>query len=93
MSKPSVQVEIMGQKFMLSGDQNESYIREVARYVDGKAREVLECNPPFAKLSVAILTALNIADEYQRLKEKHETLSRRLDHLSKRVSVTLTEEG
>jgi cell division protein ZapA len=93
MNKPSVEVEIMGQKFVLSGDTDETYLRSVARYVDDRAREVLENNPPFAKASVAILTALNIADEYHRLKEKYETLSRRLEHLSHRVSVTLTEEG
>jgi len=39
------------------------------------------------------LAALNIADEYQRLQESYEAIMQRLNHLSKRLSTTLTEEG
>jgi cell division protein ZapA (FtsZ GTPase activity inhibitor) len=39
------------------------------------------------------LAALNIADEYHRLKDMHETILSRLNQLSKKLSTTLTEEG
>jgi cell division protein ZapA len=91
--KKAVDVEIMGQKFTVSSDAEESYVRRVAGYVDGKMEEVLKTTRPSAKFNVAMLAALNIADEYHRLKERYETVLDRLDHLSRRLSTTLTEEG
>jgi cell division protein ZapA (FtsZ GTPase activity inhibitor) len=41
---------------------------------------------------VAMLAALNIADEYYRLKDAHETVLNRLDQLSKKVSTTLSHD-
>ena len=91
--KRAVDVEIMGEKFTVRSDAEESYVRKVAVYVDGKMQEVMKTTRPVGKSSVAMLAALNIADEYQRLKENHEAIMQRLNHLSKRLSTTLTEEG
>lgn len=91
--KKAVDVEIMGQKFTVSSDAEESYVLEVAGYVDGKIQEVLKTARPVAKSNVAMLAALNIADEYHRLKESYEAVLLRLSHLSKRLSTTLTEGG
>lgn len=91
--KRAVDVEIMGEKFTVRSDAEESYVRRVAGYVDGKMQEVMKTTRPVGKSSVAMLAALNIADEYQRLKDSHEAMIQRLNHLSKRLSTTLTEEG
>ncbi len=91
--KKSLDVEILGQKFTVSSDAEENYILKVAGYVDGKMQEVLKTARPVNKPNVAMLAALNIADEYHRLKDKHEAVLDRLNHLSKKLSTTLTEEG
>jgi len=91
--KRAVDVEIMGEKFTVRSDADESYVRKVAGYVDGKMQEVMKTTRPVAKSSVAMLAALNIADEYQRLKDNYDAILQRLNHLSKRLSTTLTEEG
>ena len=91
--KRVVDVEIMGQKFSLKSDADENYIRVVADYVDEKVQELLKTARPSAQFNVAIMAALNIADEYHQLKEKHETVLNRLNHLTRRLSITLTEEG
>lgn len=91
--KRAVDVEIMGEKFTVRSDAEESHVRKVAGYVDGKMQEVMKTTKPIGKSSVAMLAALNIADEYQRLKDSHEAMIQRLNHLSKRLSTTLTEEG
>lgn len=91
--KKTVDVEIMGQMFTVSSDAEEGYVRRVAEYVDGKIQEVLKTGRPVAKSSVAMLAALNIADEYYRLKESYDAMASRLSRLSKRLSTTLTEEG
>ena len=91
--KKTVDVEIMGERFTVRSDGDENYVRKVAGYVDGKMQEVMKTTRPVAKSSVAMLAALNIADEYQRLKDNYEAIMQRLNHLSKKISTALTEEG
>ncbi len=91
--KKSLDVEILGQKLTISSDAEESYMLRVAGYVDGKLQELMQNSKPVAKTNLAMLAALNIADEYHRLKDMHEAILNRLDQLSKRLSTTLTEEG
>jgi cell division protein ZapA (FtsZ GTPase activity inhibitor) len=40
-----------------------------------------------------MLAALNIADEYQRLKDHHHAISQRVNVLLKKLTTNLTEEG
>jgi cell division protein ZapA len=91
--KKSLDVEILGQKFTISSDAEEGYMLKIAGYVDGKMQELMQNTKPVAKTNVAMLAALNIADEYHRLKDTHEAILDRLDQLSKKLSTTLTEEG
>ena len=91
--KRSMNVEILGQSFTISSDAEEGYILRVADYVNDKMQELSRASKPAAKSNVAMLTALNIADEYYRLKEAHETMLKRINQLSKQLSVKLSEEG
>jgi len=91
--KKALDVEILGQKFTISSDAEEGYMLKVAGYVDGKMQELMQASRPVAKTNVAMLAALNIADEFHRLKDSHEAILSRLDQLSKKISTTLTEEG
>jgi cell division protein ZapA len=91
--KKALDVEILGQKFTISSDAEEGYMLKVATYVDGKMQELMQASKPVAKTNVAMLAALNIADEFHRLKDSHEAVLNRLDQLSKKISTTLTEEG
>ena len=92
MKKP-VEVEIMGQVVTLRSEEEESYVRRVAGYVDEKMQEVVKTTRPIAKFNVAVMAALSIADEYHRLQDRYDTTINRLDLLSKRLSITLTEQG
>ena len=91
--KKALEVEILGQKLTISSDAEEGHMRRVAGYVDGKMQELMRASKSLAKSNVATLAALNIADEYHRLKDSHEAILSRLDQLSKKLSTTLTEEG
>ncbi len=91
--KKALEVEILGQKFTISSDAEEGYMLEVAGYVDGKMQELMRSPKPVAKSNMAMLAALNIADEYYRLRDTHEAILTRLDQLSKKLSMTLSEEG
>lgn len=91
--KRALDVEILGQKFTISSDAEESYMLKVAGYVDEKMQEFLRSSKPVAKSNVAMLAALNIADEYHRLKDAHEAILSKINQLSTKLSMTLTEEG
>src|SRR5260221_2261344 len=63
------QVEIYGQTYSVRAEGESSYVRELARYVDGKMREVAERAATVDSAKIAILAALNITDDlYQREK-------------------------
>jgi cell division protein ZapA len=91
--KKALDVEILGQKFTIASDAEEGYMIKVAGYVDGKMQELMRSPKSVAKTNVAMLAALNIADEYHRLKDAHEAVLNRLEQLSKKLSITLTEDG
>lgn len=89
----ALDVEILGQKLTISSDAEESYMLKVAGFVDEKMQELSRSSKPINKSNIAVLAALNIADEYHRLRETHEAILLRLNQLSKRLSTTLAEEG
>jgi len=91
--KKALDVEILGQKFTISSDADEDYMLKVAGYVDAKMQELMQASKPAAKTNVAMLAALNIADEYHRLKDSHDAMLVRIEQLAKKVSTTLADEA
>src|SRR5579864_5511565 len=63
----SVRVEIFDQAYNLRGSDPE-YILKLAEYVDRKMRAVAEQTATVDSVRLAVLAALNIADEYHLLK-------------------------
>lgn len=70
----SIRVEIYDQSYNLRGSDPE-YIENLAEYVDSKMRAVAQQTATIDSLRLAVLAALNIADEYQVLKRKYELLA------------------
>ncbi len=61
--RPPVQVQILGQPFAIRGEADQRYVLEVAAYVDRKMREITGRTSVESVTKVAVLAALNIADE------------------------------
>lgn len=61
-----VQVEIFGQTYKLRADEDSEYVQNLAAYVDGRMREVARQTSAVDSMKVAVLTALNIADDHHR---------------------------
>ena len=68
----SVRVEIFDQAYNLRGSDPQ-YILKLAEYVDSKMRAVAEATNTIDTVRLAVLAALNIADEYHLLKKKQES--------------------
>ena len=71
---PPVRVEIYDQVYNLRGMDAE-YILKLAEFVDGKMRSVAEQTSTIDSLRLAVLAALNIADEYHLLKKKYDSVA------------------
>jgi cell division protein ZapA len=89
--KKALDVEILGQKFTISSEADEGYMLRVAGYVDEKMQELQRSPKPVTHSNIAMLAALNIADEYHRLKDTHEAILNKLNQLSKKLSTTLAD--
>lgn len=90
----SVRVEIFDQSYNLRGSDGE-YIQSLAAYVDARMRQIAEQTATIDSLRLAVLAALNIADELHVLKRKHETVTsdmkQRTTHLSGALDEVLRE--
>ncbi len=63
-------VTICGRTYYLRGEGDASYLAELAGLVDSKMRGVAEATGTADSLKVAILAALNIADDYFRARRE-----------------------
>ena len=87
-----VPVDIRGQRYPIRSGLDPEYVARLAAYVDEKMRAVADSTPTGDSLRLAILAALNIADELFRcrdttrardgqLAERAEELERLLDRV------------
>lgn len=64
-----VPVEIGGQRYPIRSALEPDYVARLASYVDEKMRAAAESTPTGDSLRLAVLAALNIADELFRCRE------------------------
>ena len=70
MDEPQVvSVDIRGMRYPIRSTLDASYVAGLATYVDEKMRAASESTPSGDVLRLAVLAALNIADELFRCKE------------------------
>jgi len=72
-------VVIYDQEYFVRGDLDEEYIQKLAKYLDVKMRAIAGRTRTVDSLRVAVLAALNIADEYHQVKAKYEETTKRVD--------------
>jgi cell division protein ZapA len=87
-----VKVDIYDQSYNVNARDDEDHVRELAAYVDRKMHEVAEATRIVDSLKVAVLAALNIADEFFSLRSRQREIE---GPLRKRVEkcVALVEKA
>ncbi len=75
--KNVITVNIAGSEFRLVGGENEDYARRCASHVDTKINEVLKSGG-VSLIEAAILSAVNVTDEYYKALETAENLRTQL---------------
>ena len=65
--KKRFEVRILGQELSVISDSGDEHVASVIRFVSGKVEEAGKAAGSRNALNIAILAALNIADEYLRM--------------------------
>ncbi len=84
-----VNVEIMGQNLVVASDADDRWVKAVAEAVDEKIKTIRASSRAVNSIDVAILAALNFADELERLKREHREMLEHIQALSKRLSASI----
>ncbi|WP_425805727.1 cell division protein ZapA [Desulfitobacterium sp. Sab5] len=69
-----VTVEIFGETHVIKGAEDPEYIQKIAHEVDKKMRLTAQRFPRLAAHQIAILVALNLEDDLEKLRKEQETL-------------------
>ena len=92
-----VNVDIHGQRYPIRTTLDQSYVQDLAAFVDRKMSMAVEASPSSDMLGLAVLTALNIADELFRTRDLRlddaDTVSARASALEHIVDQALTLAG
>lgn len=76
--KNRITVDIHSVKYVIVGTESTNHISQVASIVDDKMREIHSKNPSLGTNKLAVLTAINVVDDYLKLKARVEQLENEL---------------
>lgn len=77
---------------MIKGRASIDHLRLVAMLVDHKMKEIGEVNSRLDLNRVAVLAAVNIADEYLKLRQEYEELLRILEQANGAAQTAVEQE-
>jgi cell division protein ZapA len=82
----SIEVHILGQSYAIKTDEDEAYIKSLARYVDEKLKEIYSVAPNISQAKATVMAAFGIADELFKIRMKQEDLDRMIEEKTKILS-------
>lgn len=86
-----VNVEIMGQQLIVTSDGGDEWARTLAAAVDEKIKAIRASSQTVNSTNLAILAALNFAEELERLRRDHAELLNHLQCLNRRLSEVIDD--
>jgi cell division protein ZapA (FtsZ GTPase activity inhibitor) len=91
--KREIELEVAGQRLHVRTDEDETYMRGLATYVDEQMRDIGRGQRGVASMTVALLAALRIADELQKSRRVQERMDAALEALADAVEASLDGTG
>ena len=93
MEKTKTVVSIGGKEYTICGAESAEYIHRVALKVNSKLQEIKNQNPDLNNIQLAMLTSINIADDYMKAYDELEAAKKELDRLKRTSNVTSPKFG
>jgi len=90
--KNSYNIRILGQEISVLSDSEDEQVAEVVQFLNKKMEEILRSGNGLKNLNVAILAALNISEEFLKLKGINRELCYQLESRSEKL-IQLIEEA
>ena len=90
--KNSHKITILGQELSVLSDSEDEQVANVVQFVNEKMEEVLHSGNGLKTLNVAILAALNISEEFLKLKGVNRDLCDQLESRSEKL-IQLIEDA
>ena len=90
--KRSVAVTIAGQRYTIKSDADEAYVHSLAELVDEKMREIQRAAKTAPPQAIAVLTALQLADELVRERRGRAELRSRVRAETRAIRQVLDRE-
>lgn len=72
--KNKITVEVYGESYALKGNIEDERVKMIASIVDQKMRGIAKTNSRLSPTKVAVLAALNLAEDYLRLENDYNQL-------------------
>ncbi len=82
----SIEVQILGQSYAIKSDEDEAYVKSLARYVDQKLKEIYSVAPNISQTKASVMAAFGIADELFKLRMEQEDLDRMIEEKTRILS-------
>ena len=86
-----VQIEIAGRTLSIRSDEGAEYIQDLASYVDGRIRELMKGNQTLSVERVALLIAIQLADELFREKDLNAQFRERIESRARSLAIALQD--
>ncbi len=90
--KKQIEVEIYGQSYTISGEADEQYVNKLARYVDGKMREIAKSGKNLPTTKLALLAAVNITHELFQIRQDKQSKESLIEKKTKDMIENIEEQ-
>jgi len=82
----SVEIQILGQGYTIRTDEDEEYIKSLAKYIDEKLKEIYNAAPNISQARAMVMTAFGITDELFKLRMELQHLDKLIEEKTKILS-------
>lgn len=83
MDKSKVRIDILGQEYVLRGSETPEYLEMIGRFIAHRTEQIQKNYSFYNPTKVAVLVALQLADELHKLREDYEKIVEELRVLDK----------
>jgi len=82
----SIEVQILGQNYAIKTDEEEAYIKSLAKFVDEKLKEIYSIAPNVNQTKASVMAAFGIADELFKMRTDQENMNKMIEEKTKILS-------
>jgi len=83
--KKRYEIKIFGQELAVLSDAEDEQVANVVRFVNERMEDIVQSSDNLRTVDVAILAALNISEDYLKLKGVNQDLCDQLTHRSEKL--------